>query len=39
MTVAVRWPAKQAEPFGFASTFCIKAKSGITTTRMKDFKE
>jgi hypothetical protein len=42
-TVAVGWPAKQAEPFGFASifgsTFCIKAKGGITTISMNNRKE
>jgi hypothetical protein len=36
-TVAVRWPAKQAEPFGFALVFwlhlCIKAKGGKANMR------
>jgi hypothetical protein len=38
MTADVHWPARRAERFGlvsiFGSTFCIKAKGGITTTSM-----
>jgi hypothetical protein len=36
-TVVVRGPARRAERFGlasiFGSTFCIKAKGGITNTK------